>query len=287
MPIDRLFFVARVYFLKNIRVTMFYLYLWIAAQIIIEMLPISSSGHLQLLQLWLKKHAGFDIHKIFAYPSDLKTVYYFLHAPTLLLISFYFFSDWLHLFFNNGSFNWKTAFCFILADSITAALFIIWKKYEPRFPLGLGFCITAAALFATAWCAGMRSIEFLSLSDALILGFAQGMALLPGISRLAFTCSIGCALGFSLYDAFFISWTLQAPLMAAAFIKSLKDLHQPAVRRQVLNLTAGLVMLGSSGISIFFMQQVLRMAKNNTWYFFGWYMFVPLLIWTYMVRYDC
>jgi len=257
------------------------MYLWVASQIIIEMFPISSSGHLTLLELWLQKNVGFDIHKIFENPAHLKAVYYFLHGPTLVLITLYFFSGWWQLFFKSGI-AWGMIGCVILADIITTIVYFGLKKYQLRFPLGLGFCITALALFFTAGCTGIKPLSSFSFSDAAILGLAQGFAVFPGISRLAFTCSVGCLLGFSLYDSFFISWTIQAPLMAAACIKSLKDLHQPAVRRQVLNLPMGLVMLGSSGISFLALYAVAYMAQQANWYWFGFYMLIPLMIGIYL-----
>lgn len=257
---------------------MFYLYLWIAAQIIIEMLPISSSGHLTLLELWLKKYAGFDIKKVFHREETLKAVYYFLHGPTLVLITIYFFPQWWNLVFTPTGIAWHLILCLIIADLITFIIYLLFKKTRITLSLEVGFIITAVLLFSTAWCSGSTAITRIRFTDAVILGLVQGLALLPGISRLAFTCSIGCWLGFSLYDAFLISWTMQAPLMAAAFMKSLKDLHQPAVRRQILNLPIGLVMLGSSGISFLALYAVGQMAHQANWYWFGFYMLMPLLV---------
>ena len=261
---------------------MFYVYVWIAAQIIIEMLPISSSGHLELLELFLKKFAGFDIKKAFPNPDPVKAFYYFLHGQTLIIICGYFFSRWCQLIVSPRGI--QLILCLIIADLITLCCYFLFQKIKIRFPLGLGFLITALALFSTAWCSGDISIELLSFTDAAILGLAQGLALLSGISRLALTCSIGCWLGFSLIDAFFLSWMLQAPLMAGAFAKSLKDLYELGALKQVLNLPMSLVMLGSSGISAVIMGILVLMIRNNTYYYFGWYMLVPLLLWIRLIN---
>lgn len=255
-----------------------YLYLLVAAQIIIEMLPISSSGHLMLLDLFLKKYALNGSRQFF----DTKVVqafYYFLHGPTLLIIIGYFSHRWLQLLIGPQGVSWQLLVYVIVADMVTALLYWLLKRYSLDLSLGIGFIITAIALLSTAWCSESRSLLTCSLADALILGAAQGIALLPGISRLAFTSSIGCLLGFCLYDAFFISWTLQAPLMAAAFLKSVKDLYQLRAFGQILNLPTALVMLTSSGLSIFIMGIVLHMAQSNTLYYFGWYMIIPCIAW--------
>ncbi len=288
---------------------MFYLYLWIAAQIIIEMLPISSSGHLLLLELLLKQYAACDIKKYFGNASILKSLYYFLHGPTLIIVCGCFFWRWWQLVLNVNGIAWNLMFCLVIADGITCLMYLAsgflrnpfasmepvgrmekliklinHKKTTIAISLGLGFIITAIALFYTAWCSGGKTISLISYTDAAILGVVQGLALFPGISRLAFTCSMGCLLGFSLPDAFFLSWTMQAPLMAAAFAKSLKDLYELGALTQVLNLPMSLVMLGSSGISVLVMVIIMQMAQNNTWYLFGWYMGVPMLIWVFFDR---
>lgn len=261
---------------------MLYLYLWVAAQIIIEMLPISSSGHLTLLELLLKKFAEFDIKKAFPNPDTLKAFYYFLHGSTLVIICGYFFSRWWNLIVSPK--GMQLIICLIIADLISLCCYFLFQKIKIRLPLGLGFLITAVALFSTAGCSGGLSIESLSFANAVILGLAQGIALLPGISRLALTCSVGCWLGFSLIDAFFLSWTMQAPLMGAAFAKSLKDLYELGALKQVLNLPVGLVMLGSSGISALILGILVQMIRNNTFYYFGWYMFVPVLVWMWVIK---
>jgi undecaprenyl-diphosphatase len=257
---------------------MWYIYLWIAAQIIVEMVPISSSGHLVLLELLLKKYAAFDIKKYFD-PKTIEAIYYFLHGPTLLIVSGYFFSQWWNLVFTDTGIAWNLILCLLIADFITAIIYFLFKKYCISIPLGFGFIITMIALFSTILCSGNKAAVLLSFTDAAILGFAQGLALLPGISRLAFTCGIGCWLGFSLSNAFFLSWTMQVPLMAAAFAKSCKDLYQSGSLAQVLNPQMGLVMLVSSGMSALAMYLLMQMAQNGTWYLFGWYMFVPLTVW--------
>ncbi len=254
-----------------------YLYFWIATQIIIEMLPISSSGHLTVLELFLKKHASFDIKQYFD-KSTLQSFYYFLHGPTLLIICGFFFAQWWQLLFTPQGIAWHLVFYVLIADLITFLIYLLFQKYKIQFSLGLGFLITTAALFSTAWCSCSKPLELFSFSDAIILGFAQGLALLPGISRLALSTSIACLLGFALPNAFLIAWTIAVPLMAAAFLKSLKDLHETRALRQVLNLRMALVMLSSSGISVAIMGILMRMVQNNSFYFFGFYMLVPLIV---------
>lgn len=263
---------------------MVYVYFWIAAQIIIEMLPISSSGHLTLLQMLLKKYAAFDIDAYFTHKKMLTAFYYFLHGPTLFVITFFFFRVWRAYLFSPAGIAWHLLGALVLADFITIVLYFTLKKMKATSPLGLGFIITMAALFLTVWCHCSKPIIQMNYIDAAVLGLVQGLAVLPGISRLAITTAAGCWLGYSVADAFFLSWTMHVPLMVAAFMKSLKDLHQLGALTQVLNLPLGLVMLVSSGISILIMKLLLQSACQNYWYLFGWYMILPLIIWIWVVK---
>jgi undecaprenyl-diphosphatase len=265
---------------------MFYLYLWIAVQIIVEMLPISSSGHLLLLEFLLKKYASFDIQKYFVQEETLQSIYYFLHGPTLLIVCSYFFSCWWSLTFTTSGIAWNLIIYLLIANLISGLIYLFSKKNDVSIPLGLGFAITMILLFSTSLCVANKAVSLINFSDVVILGFAQGLAVLSGISRLAFTCSVGCWLGYSLYDAFFLAWTIQVPLMTAAFAKSCKDLYQMGALKQILNLPIGLVILFSSGVSICIMKLLLQMTQNNTFYLFGWYMPAPLIVWIWLIKFG-
>ena len=263
---------------------MSFIYLWIAAQIIGEMLPISSSGHLALLECFLKKYKNFDIHAFFEKQKvPIKDVYYFLHVPTLIVITLYFGMSWISLVFHKGSVEIKPIIWVFIADCIVALFYFGLQRIKVNFPLIIGFIITVLALFFTAFCSVNGSNLEWQYHDALLLGIAQGIALLPGISRLAFTCAAGCWLGYSLVDSFFLSWTIQAPLMAAACAKSIIDLIRSGKLAQLLNPRSGLVMLVSGIASGAAFMLMVYMIHANTFFWWGLYMFIPMMFW-FMVR---
>ena len=257
---------------------MFYIYIWIAAQIIGEMLPISSSGHLALLECFFKIHKNFDTNAFFEKQKiPLKDVYYFLHLPTLIVVTLYFGMRWISLVFHNGNIEFKPILWVFVADCVVALFYFGWQRIKINFPLVVGFAITMLALFFTAFCTSGSQIEW-QYRDALLLGIAQGIALLPGISRLAFTCAAGCWLGYSLVDSFFLSWAIQAPLMAAACAKSIIDLARAGKLAQLLNLRMGLVMLVSGIASGAAFMLMVYMIHANTFFWWGWYMFIPMML---------
>ncbi len=246
-----------------------FIYFWIAAQIILEMLPVSSSTHLYLLQEFFKKRYNV---------VTLKDFYYFLHLPTLIIVTTYFGRSWLQLLFDAGTLNVKPLIWVMIADGITGITFLLMRKSKKEFPIYIGLCVTACALWLTAWCLSTHSIGVWQYHDAIILGIAQSAALLPGISRLAFTCSVGCLLGFSLIDSFFLSWLMYAPLMAAACAKSILDLYKQHALKQLLNPPVLLVIIMSGVVSYVVFMAVTMMINANTFFLWGWYMMLPLAL---------
>lgn len=260
---------------------MFYVYIWVALQIIIEMAPISSSGHLLLFQTFVKKYCSFDIIAFFEQKKiNLKTIYYLLHAPTLFIILCYFSSQWYSFIFHNQQIFYKPIVWVIIADLITVILYMLLQRITITLPIQIGFLITALCLLSTKWCGATKSIFEWHYMDACILGLAQACAVLPGISRLGLTCAVGCMLGFSLIDAFSLSWLLYAPLMGAACIYSLQELvHYKGHLKQILNCKMGLVILISSGMSWYLLKAIVFLANTQALYLFGWYMLIPLILW--------
>lgn len=262
---------------------MIFIYCWIAAQVIIEMLPISSSSHLLVFEKLVKRYFSFDIAKFFVQKKlAVKTIYYYAHLPTLIIVLFYFISQWWSFVFHDYIIDFRPLIWVAIADGITLLFYIAFQYCKHVFAVRLGLLISAVALFSTIWCSSDKSIEFWQYSDAIILGCAQGIALLPGISRLAFTCAIGCWLGFSLINAFCISWLIQAPLMGAAFLKSILDLWQAKRLKEVLNLPISFVMLisGSIGYAAFLL--VIYTIKMQIFYLWGWYMILLFLMWGWL-----
>ncbi|CAN5211257.1 undecaprenyl-diphosphatase UppP [soil metagenome] len=266
---------------------MWMLYVWMAMQIIVEVLPISSSSHLRLLEAWFKRTFSWDVAEYFSKKNiALADVYYLLHLPTLGIVVF-FFIPYLHMWFLQPGLLPRILIWVIVADVITACFYYLFKKYSIAWPMLFGLCITALALLYTGACDPTRGITDWSYTTAIWLGIAQGIAIMPGISRLAFTTAAGCCLGFSLLHAFIISWLIYVPLMAAAIAKSGINLYQKGTLSQLLNIKTCLVMLVSGALSWYlFIRLLLPLIFLNKWWLLGWYMALPIGLWILLAKKD-
>jgi undecaprenyl-diphosphatase len=80
--------------------------------------------------------------------------------------------------------------------------------------LGISFLSCAALLFASRWWKG--GDRPLTLNTALIIGFFQGIAVLPGLSRSGTTIAVALALGLKREEAATFSFLLSLPAILGA-----------------------------------------------------------------------
>ena len=225
-------------------------------QLVAESFPVSSSGHLALLnQVWSNFLANIPEYKLsFPWTDSVFWERYvdLLHVVPLFVIAFYFYPRW-RVFLVHPLRTWRSALKLIgyvvLADGVTAVLYFM-RPLLPfsGIPLWVGFSATAfllLSLFFIPTCKtslGKNCLDkdclgktcsgdtcsgsaysgdvHLSVTRAVLLGLFQGLALLPGLSRFAATFCGGRYLGFSSRSAFEISFMLQWPLIVAAVARS-------------------------------------------------------------------
>ena len=201
---------------------------------ITEFLPISSSAHLILLP-WMFRWQGTLIDSL---NFDVA-----LHAGTLVAILAFFWRDWLDLFrrFFTGikDGTWKSnegrLVWFIALATIPAG--VLGLKYEHvveetfRNPILISAALVAVSgvmWAADRYSAKTISLGHMSLGHSLFIGFAQALALVPGVSRSGITISAGLLCGYKREDAARFSFLLSTPVIAGAAILKLHKLHLAA-----------------------------------------------------------
>jgi undecaprenyl-diphosphatase len=185
-----------------------------------EFLPISSSGHLIVvpwLLRWPPQGLAFDVA---------------LHMGTLLAVLYAFAGDWIRLIgaFGRGALrgrpfsepDGRLLGLIALASVPGAVLGVIlhdWAETTFRSPalVAVTMAVMGLVLFAADRRAGTApDRRALSLRDALLIGSAQALALIPGVSRSGATISMGLFLGLRREEAARFSFLLATPITFGA-----------------------------------------------------------------------
>jgi undecaprenyl-diphosphatase len=113
-------------------------------------------------------------------------------------------------------------------------------------------CVAMALLLAVAEIAARhrRTIENVSLLDAMLVGLAQVGALIPGVSRSGSTLTGALMLGFKREEAARLSFLLGLPAIALAGLKEIWELHQIHLDWQGWSIL--IVGVGVASVSAFF-----------------------------------
>lgn len=239
-----------------------------------EILPISSSAHLILIP-WA-----------FKWPESGLTFDVALHLGTLISLCAYFRQDIVELAKNfcRGIRSGKQATrrellpFYIIAGTIPAA--IVGKFFEEPIeavfrssPAIIAvFLILFGLILAISDCLGAKKMLMsrIDLKAALIIGFAQSLALMPGVSRSGITITAALFLGFTRETAARFSFLLSLPIVAGAAILKLAHLALHGIPPgEIPTLLIGVATSASFGyLGVAFL---LKFVQNHTVYPFVWY----------------
>ncbi len=258
------------------------LYLWMITQIIGENLPISSSGHVQLVLSY------FDV----AMPINvMKDFDYFLQSMRVLVFLCYFFASWWHLILGQkiamqplfDAHVWKNKIlpCLmfgLVADGATVVFWYVDIASKISLPLAAGFAITGFILYSMHYAQEKKDIALWSLRNGLIVGTMQGFALLPGVSRFATTMATLQWLGYQRMNAFYISFLLQWPLIILGSIKGLLSLHDSMIMQTITTMPFIISMIFAAVISYGMISWIGKIIKKNALWKFSYYMIIPTSI---------
>ncbi len=221
-----------------------------------EFLPVSSSGHLVLVQQWM----GIDSPSLLLYDV-------FFHAGTLLAVLVYFRRDiWQLTRFINKPDNRRLAGWIVLGSVPTVVMGLLAKDWvEGLFssPIAAAFGLLLTALFLTL------SIRLRFKSPpmwlaALLIGIIQGIAIMPGVSRSGSTISLALVLSLGYAFAFRFSFLLSIPAVGGAFLLELLNMETPP--ESWLTVAIGVAMAALFGLcALWLLEKV--MVKNRLHYF--------------------
>jgi undecaprenyl-diphosphatase len=249
-------------------ITWWKLTLLAVVQGIAEFLPISSSGHLVVLEHWM------DLS------SDLTDINIVLHAGTLLAILVVYRERIGRMMFSD-----RRLLGLVIVGTIPAVVIGLGLKLRLEWlledPLIAGMCLplTGAVLF---WChrhpPGEMRCDNLNWKGALGIGFAQAFAILPGISRSGTTIAAGLACGLSRREAAAFSFLLAIPAIAGAtLLESVSVLKGEPISTPVSMLLTGAVLAAVVGwLSLRWLLIVLQ--RGQLLWFSGWCVLLGLVV---------
>lgn len=219
-----------------------------------EFLPVSSSGHLVLIP-WLLKWP------IPSLPFDAM-----VHWGTLVAVVGYFWRDWWALLRGavRGLRTRSLAdpharlLALLILATVPGALAgaLLEDLFEGMFarPTAVAaFLLTTAGILSAAELGSARfssrSLEAMSWMDALFVGLAQAIAILPGISRSGATIAAGMSRGVRREDAARFSFLLAAPIiLGAGAMQLLKLAHGGMLAAEAPLLAVGFLAALLSGL---------------------------------------
>ncbi len=243
-----------------------FLCLLIFIQLIAESLPISSSGHVTLAEHFFMSSSNFFL---------TQAMTFFLHGPTSIILALFFRKRWFFILRH----AWRSRFIIMrlilygfCAEVSTLFWYFTLQKSSITLPLSVGFFITACLLFSLRY--APKNYSSLTPLKASVIGFVQGMALLPGISRLGSTYSVGRHMGLSPNVSFIFSCTIEWPLITAGFFKGLWELSTQAC---MIPFSLIVCIAVASFLSYAVLCVTYRMALRFTFWYWGVYMLIPTL----------
>ena len=207
---------------------------------ITEPIPVSSSGHLLILQTIFKNlkdmHIDFETLAVITNFGSLVAIVILFRKEIIKLIK-----DFFSYIFNKDSrketkknylYSWKLVVATIPAGvlGIIATKIDLLDKLEENVKfVGITLIITAIFLFLIRNFKGKKSKDKITFKDAFIIGLYQMVSIIPGISRSGATIVGGMFQKLKREEAFNFSFLMYIPISIATTILGVKDLLEISI----------------------------------------------------------
>lgn len=249
-------------------------------QVVLESLPVSSSGHIRLLELFLHK-------------SYSKELMYVLHIPTLIILIIFFYTLLLSAvrqYKNNLGAVVKLLFFIVIIDGLTALFYIFFEHYASYYFLSaewmlvIGLTITMLLLYTLKF-VSHTTHKHLTCARSCIIGIAQGCALLPGVSRFATVYTVCNWLGMQPSYAFYMTWLIQAPLIITAVAKTVLFKNISQELSLLLQPQSFFICLLATIVAYYALAKSYEWAIQKKLWRCAYYMIFPLFLTLFYINY--
>mgnify|MGYP006271600047 CR=1 FL=1 len=242
-----------------------------------EFLPISSSGHLVVLETWMGLQT-----------AELLFFDVLLHVATLAAICIYFHKKIIALALSllpgaapaEVQTNRRMIAAIVISTLITGGIGLQMRDWmdviRHSLPgVGVAFIGTGLLLWATSRCTPTREDAFSQgwqfiILFAVAMGLAQSLAILPGVSRSGATVCVAILLGMKSNFALEYSFVMSIPAIVGAALLELRD------AQMVISVTAGIAGFVTALVSgLLFLWLLALIVRRGQLHYFAFYV-IPL-----------
>ncbi len=231
-----------------------------------EFLPVSSSGHLVIGQALLGLHVPGIRFEVAVHVATLVSVVLVYRRRILSLAT--------GAALRQEREDLRYLGLILVATIPTTVIAVLFgdtvnSLFDRPQVVGFALLLTGAFLFSTRWALGRASAPHFGAKAAFVIGLAQALALVPGISRSGATVTAALWLGVAPVEAAAFSFLMSIPAIAGAGLLQLAHLAEGTD-----GLSGGSVAVGSIAATVagvLAIQVFVEMLKRRSFPAFAWY----------------
>ncbi|NES13089.1 MULTISPECIES: undecaprenyl-diphosphate phosphatase [Micromonospora] len=242
-----------------------------------EFLPVSSSGHLRITSaIFFGRDAGASFTAVTQLGTEAAVLIYFFKDIWRIVRTWF-----LGLVDRSvrSSLDYRMGW-YVIIGTIPIGVFGLLFKDQIRTAGRnlwlISFTLIFFALvlaFAEYWGRQTRTLENFRMRDGVVMGFAQAMALIPGVSRSGGTLTFGLLLNLTRETAARYSFLLAIPAVVLSGVFSIPDVFEPSAPGTAAPSVAQMVIATVIAFAIGYaaIAWLLRYVAHHTLYLFVLY----------------
>jgi undecaprenyl-diphosphatase len=241
-----------------------------------EFLPISSSGHLRIVsEVFFGDDAGASFTAVTQLGTEAAVLIYFARDIGHLVVTWF---RGLRSAQVRATPDYRIAWLVIIGTIPIGVLGFVFEHQIQTSGRNLWIIGSTLIVFglvlgaAESYGRQRRSLQQLTVTDGVVMGLAQAMALVPGVSRSGGTISAGLFLGLTRPTAVRYSFLLAIPAVIAAGLFQIPDVFAvggPGLQPSVAQMVVATLLAAAVGYAA--IAWLLRYVERHSVYLFVWY----------------
>ena len=241
-----------------------------------EFLPISSSGHLRIVsEVFFGDDAGASFTAVTQLGTEAAVLIYFARDIGHLVVTWF---RGLRSAQVRATPDYRIAWLVIIGTIPIGVLGFVFEHQIQTSGRNLWIIGSTLIVFGLVLGAAerygrqRRPLQQLTATDGVVMGLAQAMALVPGVSRSGGTISAGLFLGLTRPTAVRYSFLLAIPAVIAAGLFQIPDVFAvggPGLQPSVTQMVVATLLAAAVGYAA--IAWLLRYVERHSVYLFVWY----------------